>query len=108
MELAQYHSHSVLLHALDKNRTYGSLSSILIVSAVLLTREYIRMGQSNTRPSVVKPDINPDYQTYGKEDEVDVAIDKNQDYQPSDYDEFDYESSIYVTSRDDSRKVRYF
>ena len=65
------------------------------------------MGQSNTRPSVVKPDINPDYQqTYGKEDEVDVAIDKNQDYQPSDYDEFEYESSIYVTSRDDSRKVR--
>ena len=97
MELAQYHSHSVLLHALDKNRTYGSLSSILIVSAVLLTREYIRMGQSKS-----------DYETYGKEDEVDVAIDKNQDYQPSDYDEFDYESSIYVTSRDDSRKVRYF
>ena len=73
----------------------------------------IRMGQSNTRPrsNIVKADINPDYQqTYGKEDEVDVAIDKNQDYQPSDYDEFDYESSIYVTlrDRDDSRKVRYF
>ena len=82
------------------------MSSKLIVSAVLLAREYIRMGQSNTRPSVVKPDINPNYQTCGKEDEVDVAIDKNQDYQPSDYDEFDYESSIYVTSRDDSRKVR--
>ena len=70
--------------------------------------EYIRMGQSKSRPSVVKPDINPDHQTYGKEGDVDVAIDKNQDYQPSDYDEFDYESSIYVTSRDDSRKVRYF
>ena len=67
------------------------MSSILIVSAVLLARDYIRRGQSNTRPSVVKPDINPDYQqTYGKEDEVDVAIDKNQDYQPSDYDEFEY------------------
>ena len=65
------------------------------------------MGQSKSRPSVVKPDINPDYQTYGKEGDVDVAIDKNQDYQPSDYDEFDYESSIYVTlrDRDDSRKV---
>ena len=49
-----------------------------------------------------------DYETYGKEDEVDVAIDKNQDYQPSDYGEFEYESSIYVASRDDSRKVRYF
>ena len=69
------------------------------------------MGQLKSRPSVVKPDINPNYQqTYGKEDEVDVAIDKNQDYQPSDYDEFDYESSIYVSqgNRDDSRKVRYF
>ena len=68
----------------------------------------IRMGQSNTRPrsNIVKADINPEYQTYGKEEEVDVVIDKNQDYQPSDYDEFDYESSIYVTSRDDSRKVR--
>ena len=54
----------------------------------------------------MKVDINPEYQTNGKEGEVDVAIDKNQDYQPSDYDEFDYESSIYVTSRDDSRKVR--
>ena len=66
------------------------------------------MGQSNTRPrsNIVKADINPEYQTYGKEGEVDVAIDKNQDYQPSDYDEFDYESSIYVTSRDASRKVR--
>ena len=68
------------------------------------------MGQSNTRPrsNIVKADINPEYQTYGKEEEVDVVIDKNQDYQPSDYDEFDYESSIYVTSRGDSRKVRYF
>ena len=62
------------------------------------------MGQANIKPTTSrreKKDINPYYQTYGIEGEVDYAVDYNRDYQPSDYDE------MYDTSRDNSRKVRH-
>ena len=63
-----------------------------------------RMGQRNTRlESKPKPESNPDYQTYGREGDVDYAVDQNFDlYQPSDYDE------MYDTSRENSCKVRLF
>ena len=61
-----------------------------------------RMGQRNTRlESKLKPESNPDYQTYGREGDVDYAVDQNFDlYQPSDYDE------MYDTTSDRSNKVR--
>ena len=48
-----------------------------------------RMGQRDTRlESKLKPESNPDYQTYGRQGDVDYAVDQNFDlYQPSDYDE---------------------
>ena len=58
------------------------------------------MGQHNTRHKSEKSDINPDYQTYARNGEVDYAVDSNGEYQPSDYDE------MYDTSRDNSCKVR--
>ena len=60
-----------------------------------------RMGQRNTRlESKLKPESNPDYQTYGREEDVDYAVDQNFDlYQPSDYDE------MYDTTSDKSNKV---
>ena len=47
------------------------------------------MGQLNTTPKikVEKTDINLDYQTYGREGDIDNAVDYNGEYQPSDYDE---------------------
>jgi len=61
-----------------------------------------RMGQRNTRlESKPKPESNPDYQTYGREGDVDYAVDHNFDlYQPSDYDE------MYDTARDESNKSK--
>ena len=50
---------------------------------------------------VEKRDINPDYHTYGRDGEIDYALDSNHYYQPSDYDEMYDTSSI----RDNSRKV---
>ena len=50
---------------------------------------------------VEKRDINPDYHTYGRDGEIDYALDSNNYYQPSDYDEMYDTSSI----RDNSRKV---
>ena len=38
--------------------------------------------------------MNQEYQTYGKEGDVDYALDLNNYYQPSDYDEM-YETSGY-------------
>ena len=47
------------------------------------------MGQLNRTPKikVEKTDINLDYQTYGREGDIDYAVDYNGEYQPSDYDE---------------------
>ena len=60
------------------------------------------MGKSKTRPTtVVKIERNPQYQTYGREGDVDYVVDYNRDnYQPSDYDE------MYDTTSDKSNKVR--
>ena len=57
------------------------------------------MGQLNTTPKikVEKTDINLDYQTYGREGDIDYAVDCNGEYQPSDYDE------MYDTIGDNNR-----
>ena len=49
------------------------------------------MGQLVTRPTGrdVKTNINPDYQTYGDENDVDYVEDFNGEYQASNYDEMD-------------------
>ena len=54
------------------------------------------MGHLNSKSNknIIKEDLNPEYQTYGKEGDVDYALDLNNDYQPSDYDEM-YETSGY-------------
>ena len=54
------------------------------------------MGQLVTRPTGrgVKTDTNPNYQTYGNENDVDYIQDFNGQYQPSDYDEMYEETSI--------------
>ena len=59
------------------------------------------MGQLITKPKakVVKEDINQDYQTYGKEGELDYAVDHNEQYQPSDYDEMEETSEDYECSK---------
>ena len=59
------------------------------------------MGQLITKPKamVVKEDINQDYQTYGKEGELDYAVDSNEQYQPSDYDEMEETSKDYEYSK---------
>ena len=74
-------------------------ASIRLVSAVSTCAG--RMGQRNTRlESKLKPESNPDYQTYGRQGDVDYAVDQNFDlYQPSDYDE------MYDTTSDKSNKV---
>ena len=55
------------------------------------------MGQLATRPTGgdVKTDTNPDYQTYGDENDVDFVQDFNGDYQDSTYDEMDEETSSH-------------
>ena len=60
----------------------------------------LTMGQIITRTTggVGKTDINEDYQTYGDGDAY--AIDGNDEYQPSDYDE--------VEERDEGRSTRCF
>ena len=54
------------------------------------------MGQLVTRPTGrgVKTDTNPNYQTYGNDNDVDYIQDFNGQYQPSDYDEMYEETSI--------------
>ena len=54
------------------------------------------MGHLNSKSNkkIIKEDVNQEYQTYGKEGDVDYALDLNNDYQPSDYDEM-YEKSGY-------------
>ena len=46
------------------------------------------MGQLIARLTdrLEKEEVNPNYQTYGREGEADYAVDYNGDYQPSDYD----------------------
>ena len=53
------------------------------------------MGQLVTRPTGrgVKTDTNPNYQTYGNDNDVDYIQDFNGQYQPSDYDEMYEETS---------------
>ena len=52
------------------------------------------MGHSNSKSNkkIIKEEVNQKYQTYGKEGDVDYALDLNNDCQPSDYDEL-YETS---------------
>ena len=59
---------------------------------------------TSAKGMVEKRDINPDYHTYGRDGEIDYALDSNHYYQPSDYDEMYDTSSI----RDNSRKVSHW
>ena len=54
------------------------------------------MGNSSSKSNkkIIKEDVNQEYQTYGKEGDVDYARYLNNDYQPSDYDVM-YEASGY-------------
>ena len=46
------------------------------------------MGQLIARHTdrLEKQEVNPNYQTYGREGDTDYAVDYNGEYQPSDYD----------------------
>merc|ERR1711971_464878 len=49
---------------------------------------YFSMGHlfSKVSEKVEKEDLNPNYQTYGREGDAVYAVDRNGEYQPSDYD----------------------
>ena len=66
------------------------------------------MGQLITRSTggIEKTDINEDYRTYGEGDNY--AIDGNDEYQPSDYDEVEERNDAVRTRRFTPPKVGIF
>ena len=48
-------------------------------------QDIFSMGQliGRVKERVEKEDINPNYQTYGREGDADYAVDRNGEYQPS-------------------------
>ena len=68
----------------------------------------LTMGQIITRSTggIEKTDINEDYRTYGEGDNY--AIDGNDEYQPSDYDEVEERNDAVRTRRFTPPKVGIF